>query len=1021
ASATEASTARRQRTGTATPSANPKSLKSSGSSIISLDSSNTSSPVPGGSGQAAGEHIHLEFARILYPNETTYESYGDHGYWYPQSLHEFETDHPLSRDAFFEFLNTAWERSVARCFEASSSASLSRHGSNSGSGASAFAPRTRADTGSGGDGGSGGHRKTKSGVEDFAAGAAGGLGHPELDRVDVGGQAWTVRIWDAGDYARSRPACPSALAADMTVVWDYRHMGSPSQLIALDDSRRAPFEEPPGAAYYPLQACRVMDFGDDYFHVTSTFLPLDAQHAAAPDAFAELAEEREVADSWAALCRAVEQAITMYQYVLLAYPEHRRVQQCYNRSILASLFGQNALGSSSSVKPDAAAATPRKLFSRAKHLFSSGKQRGAPAPKESPDTANLFSSAYGNAVPADTVGPSSGSSPYNHSTISAPLTVLGRYKLKTKSSTMVSSRRAAPALLGQPAASPAKTLSAPVQPLEPFAPPRPAGSLPAGRKVSHTIDDFSSLAPAPNADPVELRVRSQTSWEHRARSTSNAQPFPGPPALAPTSQQLKRAVPVSPSPSGPPVFDSPILRIAGGEDTYTKRRSMSVVSAASAASARPVSMMSAAQSVFSDRPSLADDQQAAAAAIRANSLRPTASATSADSGLRSLNEDTNSEFSLQLLDLQPRSAGGLDIPSDLRLEFDEALGAANSSTPPRSTDALAILDLQQLSSSFSAPVGPALPTTRASNSGLNVLIPSSSACSTLHAQNTWDVRSPDHDSAAQLDHLPRSSAGSDASSSAFSVQTTLGSKPLASSLRGPSRRQGVYGAPLHSPIAVASFSAELLTDAKPHPMLSEADILLDIARELGQDEPFTAQIPNSPLYVDDDEIASHLGQTSVMRRSQTSPMLAQFDSLSLTMPSDGADMHSSRDSLRPLPLPPLPPHSKSLNMGTDRQKTLSSHSSAGRGVPAASSIYASAWTQQGSRSRIPPPPTVKYNLQQQTASPPASTSTDYRRLPSLPPRVRSTAASVYLDRSLNRETSSSSTERQNRPLQPPYQ
>ncbi|KAJ1996527.1 hypothetical protein GGI04_005744, partial [Coemansia thaxteri] len=99
ASATEASTARRQRTGTATPSANPKSLKSSGSSIISLDSSNTSSPVPGGSGQAAGEHIHLEFARILYPNETTYESYGDHGYWYPQSLHEFETDHPLSRDA----------------------------------------------------------------------------------------------------------------------------------------------------------------------------------------------------------------------------------------------------------------------------------------------------------------------------------------------------------------------------------------------------------------------------------------------------------------------------------------------------------------------------------------------------------------------------------------------------------------------------------------------------------------------------------------------------------------------------------------------------------------------------------------------------------------------------------------------------------------------------------------------------------------------------------------------------------
>ncbi|KAJ2890859.1 hypothetical protein IWW38_003903, partial [Coemansia aciculifera] len=93
ASATDASSARRQRTATATPSANPKSLKSSASSIISLDSANAASPVPAADSQSQlrpvaavrlpSEHVHQEFARILYPNETTYESYGDHGYWYP--------------------------------------------------------------------------------------------------------------------------------------------------------------------------------------------------------------------------------------------------------------------------------------------------------------------------------------------------------------------------------------------------------------------------------------------------------------------------------------------------------------------------------------------------------------------------------------------------------------------------------------------------------------------------------------------------------------------------------------------------------------------------------------------------------------------------------------------------------------------------------------------------------------------------------------------------------------------------
>ncbi|KAJ2331597.1 hypothetical protein GGI00_003181, partial [Coemansia sp. RSA 2681] len=468
ASATDASSTRRQRTATATaaPSANPRSLKSSASSIISLDSASAASPVAaaadsqpqlrtaGSSRLLPSEHVHQEFARILYPNETTYESYGDHGYWYPQSLHEFETDHPLSRDAFFEFLNTAWERSVARCFESSSlsssssSAGLSRHGSSSGGGAGAFAPRTRADTG-GDDGAGSAHRRTKSGLEQLTPPLT-SLVHPELDRVDVGGQSWTVRIWDSADYTRSRHNCPSALAADMTVVWDYRQLGEPSQRYGLDDddsrqrgrSDQLPFEHGQ-ATFYPLQACRVVDFGDDYFHVTSNVLPLDAQQSSvANDTFAELVEEREVADNWPALCRLVEQAITMYQYVLLAYPEHRRVQQCYNRSILASLFGQNALGSSSSVKTENVSATPRKLFSRAKHLFSSGKQRGSSSFKESsPDASSLFASAYSNAVVADTIGPSSGSSPYNHSTISTPLSVLGRYKLKTKSSTMVSSRR----------------------------------------------------------------------------------------------------------------------------------------------------------------------------------------------------------------------------------------------------------------------------------------------------------------------------------------------------------------------------------------------------------------------------------------------------------------------------------------------------------------------------------------------------------------------------------------------------
>ncbi|KAJ2439691.1 hypothetical protein GGF42_007874, partial [Coemansia sp. RSA 2424] len=718
----------------------------------------------------------------------------------------------------------------------------------------------------------------------------------------------------------------------MTVVWDYRQLGEPSQRYGLDDdgsrqrgrSDQLPFEHGQ-ATFYPLQACRVVDFGDDYFHVTSNVLPLDAQQSSvANDTFAELVEEREVADNWPALCRLVEQAITMYQYVLLAYPEHRRVQQCYNRSILASLFGQNALGSSSSVKAENVSATPRKLFSRAKHLFSSGKQRGSSSFKESsPDASSLFASAYSNAVVADTIGPSSGSSPYNHSTISTPLSVLGRYKLKTKSSTMVSSRRvhtmqhqgssasSSPAKAASAASSPVQSLAAhagshsskalltpasfgasdeslfssssdlacKAQPSsianarkrgDAFALARAGCVLPSGRKIAHTIDDFPSLVSGSASEQVELRTRSQTSWEHRSRSDSSILSMQtSSPALHPSARLSARAS-VSPSPSGPANFHSPDLggsspllsaldcgvssiRHAEG-DAYAKRRSMSVVSAASTGSIR------IGQDLFPQR------------------LRPTASTVSSgDTGLRRQREDDgDSEFSLRL-DLQSHSEG-LDIPSDLRLEFDEALGgAANNSTPPHLAAGLAILDMQSFSSPFAVPVASSQRAARISNAGgLNVLIPPT-VSSALDPQNTWDARSPDHDNAvaAQQYQLPLNSA--DSAASVLSTQSTA-SKSGAAAARGPNRRQAVYGAPMQSPPVATEHAAGPAREvAKPYLVLSESDILLDIARELGQDEPFGMLAANSPIYVDDDEIASHLGQMSMLQKSQTSPMFSQFD------------------------------------------------------------------------------------------------------------------------------------------------
>ncbi|KAJ2765542.1 hypothetical protein IWQ57_004737, partial [Coemansia nantahalensis] len=527
----------------AVPGAAAKGAKSAGSSIVSLESQAKASPVPSLESQAKlraaatkapTEQLHHDFARILYPTEATYESYGDHGYWYPQSLHEFEADHSQSRDAFFEFLNTAWERSIARCFE-SSPGTLSRHGSSSGA------------------------RKPKPG-----AGGSGdiqpavGIGHPELDRVDVGGQSWTVRIWDSADYVRSRQSCPSALVADMTVVWDYRQAGGaadePQQPPSSDDS-----SEPSDMEYYPLQACRIVDYGDDYFHVTSTVLPLDAHHASSTvDTYAELIEEHETANNWSALCRLVEQAIVMYQYVLLAYPEHRRVQQCYNRSILASLFGQNALGSSSSVKNEAVSAAPRKLFSRARHLFSSGKYRASGVPREAVDSTNLFLSAYSNAVAAETIGPSSGSSPYSHTTITTPMAVLGRYKLKTKNPPMVSTRRvhalqhhARPDGDGSPKPEPpTPTRKAPAQGTAPgtsqFLPPpvlnlgdaaRPPPNKRKGsdmsmlgtfdgRKASHTFNELPLFSSGFDFEPpaADTRSRSRTSPGSRVRPSSISSP-----------------------------------------------------------------------------------------------------------------------------------------------------------------------------------------------------------------------------------------------------------------------------------------------------------------------------------------------------------------------------------------------------------------------------------------------------------------------------------------------------------------
>ncbi|KAJ2421669.1 hypothetical protein IWW41_005473, partial [Coemansia sp. RSA 2522] len=428
----------------------------------------------------------------------------------------------------------------------------------------------------------------------------------------------------------------------MTVVWDYQHAGSPSGGTACD------------MANYPLQACRIIGFDDDYFHVTSTMLPLDAAPAAL-DSYAELVEEREIADSWPALCRMVEQAITMYQYVLLAYPEHRRVQQCYNRSILASLFGQNALGSSSAVKTEAVTAAPRKLFSRAKHLFSSGKSRSSPDPRDSGDASNLFASAYANAVPAETVGPAG--TPYNHSTISTPLTVLGRYKLKTKSSTMASTRRANTSKdspQSTPSRVPARSATLDLVAAHPPSNKRKGSDMSARdltvrtttRLPAHTIDEIPQFSSEFGAELADVRTRSRTSA--------------GSSPTSPTSH-IQRA------------RDVPSADFLGRSASFGKRRSMSVVSVASLGTL-PSGLK--ARTLTASASSSLVSNSAVSSSIVSNSVAQVRS---------TVHDDTASEFSLQL-DL-PGHCDGLDIPSDLKLEFDAALNGAGS-TPPHSTHTL---------------------------------------------------------------------------------------------------------------------------------------------------------------------------------------------------------------------------------------------------------------------------------------------------------------------------------------------
>ncbi|KAJ2794099.1 hypothetical protein H4R20_006337 [Coemansia guatemalensis] len=88
--------------------------------------------------------------------------------------------------------------------------------------------------------------------------------------------------------------------------------------------------------------------------------------------------------------------------------------------------------------------------------------------------------------------------------------------------------------------------------------------------------------------------------------------------------------------------------------------------------------------------------------------------------------------------------------------------------------------------------------------------------------------------------------------------------------------------------------------------------------------------------------------------------------------------------------------------------TVTMHSTGG------SSGHTVAWPSSNSKQGVPQPPSMAYNLQHQTQqnSPQLTNSpSDYRRLPSLPPRVRSTAASSFLDRSSTHSNSTPTADR----------
>ncbi|KAJ2114670.1 hypothetical protein GGH17_006225, partial [Coemansia sp. RSA 788] len=296
------------------------------------------------------------------------------------------------------------------------------------------------------------------------------------------------------------------------------------------------------------------------------------------------------------------------------------------------------------------------------------------------------------------------------------------------------------------------------------------------RLPAHTIDEIPQFSSEFGAELADVRTRSRTSA--------------GSSPTSPTSH-IQRA------------RDVPSADFLGRSASFGKRRSMSVVSVASLGTL-PSGLK--ARTLTASASSSLVSNSAVSSSIVSNSVAQVRS---------TVHDDTASEFSLQL-DL-PGHCDGLDIPSDLKLEFDAALNGAGS-TPPHSTHTLQ----QSLADTLAS-------TTDGGSSrgtGLNLLIPAGDRL--LDAKTTWEARSPDN------------------------VQVPLSSADSLSSL---SRRRGVYGTP---PVATA---------------MSKPDtILMDIARELSEDEHFSQPL-TSPFFADDDDMARHLDQMS---------MLSQFDTRHIT-------------------------------------------------------------------------------------------------------------------------------------------